>query len=126
MYRYDVNQRHPVLSFYVLTFAISWGGILVVVGLGGVPSNPAQLTKMIPVMVLAMLVGPTLSSILLTGMVSGRPGYRDLLNRLSTWRFGTNWYAIALLTAPLVLMVVPVVLSLRARDFLPRIFTEGN
>jgi membrane protease YdiL (CAAX protease family) len=126
MYRYGFIERHPVLSFYVLTFAVSWGGILAVVGLGGLPSNPAQLARMIPVMVLAMLVGPTLSSILLTGMASGRPGYRDLLTRLLTWRFGTNWYAIALLTAPLVLMVVPVVLSLRSHDFLPRIVTESN
>jgi len=25
-------KRHPVLTFYVLAFAISWGGILIVVG----------------------------------------------------------------------------------------------
>ena len=27
-----VIKRHPVLTFYALVFAISWGGILLVIG----------------------------------------------------------------------------------------------
>jgi membrane protease YdiL (CAAX protease family) len=119
-------KQHPVLAYYVLTFAISWGGILMVVSRGGVPGNPAQLQKMIPIMIVAMLAGPTVACILLTGMVCGRAGYRDLLTRLRTWRVGSGWYAVALLTAPLVLMAVPLALSLRSPDFLPRIFTDSN
>ena len=30
-------KRHAVLSYYALVFAISWGGILIVVGSGGIP-----------------------------------------------------------------------------------------
>jgi hypothetical protein len=29
------GRRHPVLSYYVLAFAISWGSALTVVGPGG-------------------------------------------------------------------------------------------
>jgi len=65
-------KRHPVLTFCVVTFAISWGGIVVAVGFGGTPRDPAQLAKMIPVMVVAMLSGPVLASIFLTGIASGR------------------------------------------------------
>ena len=35
-------KRHPVLTYYALTFAISWGGILVVVGPGGIPGTTEQ------------------------------------------------------------------------------------
>jgi 2-oxoacid dehydrogenases acyltransferase (catalytic domain) len=31
-------KRHPVLSFYALAFAITWGGILIVVG--GIAKRP--------------------------------------------------------------------------------------
>jgi membrane protease YdiL (CAAX protease family) len=126
MYPSGFIKQHPVLAFYVLTFAISWGGILMVVSHGGVPGNPAQLQKMIPVMIMAMLAGPTVASILLTGVVCGRAGYRNLLTRLVRWRVGIGWYAAALLTAPLVLMAVPVALSLRSPDFIPRIFTDSD
>jgi hypothetical protein len=51
-------KHHLVLTFYVLTFAISWCGIVIAIGLGGVPRDPAQLAKTIPVMVVAMLAGP--------------------------------------------------------------------
>jgi hypothetical protein len=35
-------KRHPVLTFYILAFAISWGGILILVGPGGFPSTAEQ------------------------------------------------------------------------------------
>lgn len=126
MHRFGSIKQHSVLSFYVLTFAISWGGIVIAVGLGGMPRDPAQLAKMIPVMIAAMLTGPAVSSILVTGIAGGRVGYRDLLSRLIQWRLPIGLYAAALLTAPLVLMTVPLVLSLRFSNFLPRILTERN
>jgi hypothetical protein len=32
-------KRNPVLTYYALTFALSWGGILIVVGPGGIPGT---------------------------------------------------------------------------------------
>jgi membrane protease YdiL (CAAX protease family) len=126
MHRFGFIKQHPVLSFYVLTFAISWGGMIIAVGLGGMPRDPAQLATMIPVMVVAMLAGPAVASILLTGIAGGRVGYRDLLSRLIRWREPIGLYAAALLTAPLVLMTVPLALSLRFPNFVPHVLTESN
>jgi len=117
--------QHPVLTFYLVTFAISWGGILMAVELGGTPRDPAQLAKMIPVMVVAMLSGPAVASTLSTGIADGRAGYRALVSHLVSWRVGIGWYGAALLTAPLVLMSIPLALSLRFPNFIPRILT-GN
>ena len=67
-------KQHPVLTYSVLTFAISWGALLVALGSGGLPRTPEQLTRRIPVLIVAMLGGPTLASILLTAVVDGRVG----------------------------------------------------
>lgn len=40
---------HPVVSYYVLTFAISWGGILLVIGgPAGLPGTPEQIARLMP------------------------------------------------------------------------------
>jgi hypothetical protein len=54
----------------------------------------------LPIAILLMLVGPSAAGLLLTGIVYGRAGFRDLLSRLLKWRVSLRWYAIALLTAP--------------------------
>jgi len=119
-------KQHPILTFYFLTYAISWGGIVITLGYGGIPREPSQLAKMIPFMVAAMLAGPALASVLLTGITSGWMGYRNLFSRVIQGRRPIGVYAAAVLTAPLVLMTVPLALSLRFPDFMPRIFADSN
>jgi hypothetical protein len=49
----------------------------------------------------AMLAGPPVAGLLMTVLVSGTTGLRELLARLLTWRVGARWYAVALLTSPI-------------------------
>ena len=120
-------KGHPVAIYFVLAFAISWGGILLVVGPGGFPGTPEQFETLLPLVGLAMLVGPPVAGILLTGLVHGRAGLHGLLSRLLRWRVGLRWYAVALLTAPLLMLTVtPLALSLLFPDFLPRLFTSDD
>ena len=97
-----------MLSFYTLAFAISWGGFLLVVGLGpgGISATPQQLQKDVPYAVLAMVLGPGLAGILLTALIDGRAGLREFRSRLLRWRVGARWYAVALLTAPILITAV--------------------
>jgi membrane protease YdiL (CAAX protease family) len=115
-------KRHPVPTYFALTFAISWGAILVVAGPGGLPATMEQAV----VLGLAALLGPSVASILLTGLVDGRAGFRELLSRLLRWRVGARWYAVALLTAPLSTAAVLLALSLLSPEFLPTIFTADD
>ena len=109
-------KRHPVLTFYALAFAISWGGILMVVGgPGGIPGTPEQVARLFRFVILALLAGPSVAGLLVTGLVDGRAGLRELLARLLRWRVGARWYAVALLTAPLVMAAVLFALSLASR-----------
>ena len=53
-------QRHPVLTYYALVFAISWGGILLIVGgPGGIPGSRAQVEAMMPLVLVALFAGPS-------------------------------------------------------------------
>ncbi|MGB3635446.1 MAG: type II CAAX endopeptidase family protein [Rubrobacteraceae bacterium] len=119
-------ERYPVATYFVLAFAISWGGILILAGPGGISANGEPSEALVPLLYPAMLLGPSVTGILLTGIVSGRAGFRDLFTRLTRWRVGARWYAIALLTAPLLVTVVLLGLSLTSPVFLPSILTTDD
>ena len=80
-------KQHPLLSFFALTYAIAWAvwipaGVLA----------PTLLTGSS----LAGAWAPTISAILLTGIIGGKAGIRKLLRRGLHWRVGIRWYAVVL------------------------------
>src|ERR671913_2499224 len=95
-------KGHPVISYYALAFAISWGAILLAVGLGpgGFSATPQQFQEDIPYGVPAMILGPGLAGILLTAFLYGRAGLREFRSRLLKWRVWGGWDAGALPSAP--------------------------
>jgi uncharacterized protein len=113
--------RHPLPTYFALTFAISWGGFLLVVGPGGFANTRWQTDARFPFAILAMLAGPSLTGVLLTVLVDGTAGLREVLRRLLKWRVSTGWYAMALLPAPLLAAAVLFALSLTSP-----IFTTAN
>src|SRR5438128_2422847 len=121
-------KRHPLLAYYVLTFAISWGGLLLVIIAGGssISATVEEFKRLIPFAIPFMLLGPSIAGITMTGLVDGRAGFRDVLSRLVNWRVHFGWYAVALLTAPLVFTVVLLALSITSPVFLPGILTTGD
>ena len=104
-------KKHPLLAYYLLTFAISWGGFLLVVGPRLLVSTNWEAEGSFAAAVMVMLSGPSISGLLLIGLVDGRAGYRDLFSRLRKWRVGIGWYAIAILPAPIVCAGVMFALS---------------
>jgi membrane protease YdiL (CAAX protease family) len=117
-------KQHPLLTYFALAFAISWGGVLIVVG--GIPGPKTQSEGLLPFALLAMFAGPSLAGILLTSLVDGRAGFRELLARMTRWRVGARWYVVALLTAPLSLTATLFALSLLSPEFLPGILTTSD
>ena len=120
------STKQALLIYFLLVFALSWGGMLIAVGLSGIPANPEQSAMMLVYAYVAMLAGPAVAGILLTGLLDGRSGLRDLGSRLLKWRVGVRWYAIALLTPPLLIAATLLVLSLVSPEFLPRLYTEQD
>ena len=118
--------RHSVRIYFALAFAVSWAGVLFVVGPGGIPTTVEHLMTIGPAMYVAMLAGPSVAGLLMISLVSGRAGLREGLARLLTWRVGVRWYAVALLTAPFLVMAVSFVLSLLSPEFLPAVFMTND
>jgi pimeloyl-ACP methyl ester carboxylesterase/membrane protease YdiL (CAAX protease family) len=107
-------RKHSLLAYYILTFGVSWGGVLLVVGPSSLINTNWQAEGKFLAAVLAMLAGPSIAGLLLTGLVDGRAGYRELLLRLRKWRVDIRWYAFAILVAPIVSAGVLFALSMTA------------
>ncbi len=123
----ETVKRHSVLAFFVTTFVISWGCILLVIGPGGFLGVKEPSEALLPFVYLATLAGPSVAGILLTGLIDGREGFRELTSRLCKWGVNVRWYAVAFIIAPLLMTVILIALSPISPVFLPAIFTtEGK
>ncbi len=87
----SVVQRHPIITFFVLTYALSW-----------ILESPLVLlrdtltgTQGLVLVLLASNV-PSLIAIVLTAIVLGRGALRKLLGRLLIWRLDPRWYLVVL------------------------------
>lgn len=111
-------RNHPLLSYYIITFVISWGGFLLALGSGGLSSSDWQTAPSFPFAVGAMLAGPTVAGLLMTALTAGRSGLRELGSRLVHWRVGAQWYAFALLPAPVLSLIALLSLGLKSPVFI--------
>jgi CAAX protease family protein len=117
--------KHAVATYFALTFAISWGGVLAVAG-PKIPATREEFEKLLPSVVVMMLGGPSLAGILLTGIVHGKAGLRELRSRLLKWRVGARWYAAALLIAPALMTALVLGLSRFSPEFPPGIVASAD
>jgi len=119
-------KRQPVLIYFILTLVISWGSLLLIMGVGGILGTTTVPTERMPLLYLGMLLGPSIAGLLLTGLVYGRLGFRELLSRLRRWQVGAGWYVIAILTSPGLLAAALLLLSLFSPAFVPGILTSSD
>ena len=113
-------------AYFALVFAISWGSMLMAVGPSGSVSTKNSPVVLLQFIYLTALAGPSVAGILMTGLLDGRAGVRELLSRLLRWRVGVHWYLVALLTAPLLMAAILVALSLTSPEFIPAIVTTDD
>jgi len=114
-------NKYAAMIYFVLTFIITWGSIFLVVGSFKLPFTKEQIEAAGPLVYVGMLIGPSAAGILMIGLVEGRAGYRTLFSRLGKWRVGFRWYAVALLTVPLLILTILYLLSRTSPEFLPAI-----
>lgn len=104
-----MHSRKAVLGYFALAFWISWAGVMLTAG----QSSAA------PVFI-AMLLGPSLASVGLTGALEGVRGLRALAQRMFDFRVRARWY-VTLLVPPLVITFVLFGLASFSSAFLPAI-----
>jgi len=100
------KQRDRLLSFFVLTFAITWGLAAFVVLLPSLSEGLfGKLSAASPVFIVAV-AGPTIAASILTLVQGGLSGLRALYAKWTQWRFGVQWYALLLIGIPLTNYVI--------------------
>lgn len=119
--------RHSALAYFVLTFAISWIGVILVIDAtdGLTSTAPASDPRFLYALA-AMVAGPTTAGLVLTAFLHGRAGLRRLVSRATTWRAGVRWYVVALLIAPLTMGATLAALSLFSPAFVPGFMTTDE
>src|SRR5512144_2581396 len=79
----SVATRHPLVTFFGLTFALTCAAMAP--WLRGVGEDIPWFT-----------FGPMATALLVTALVGGKDGLKALLRRQVQWRVGIGWYAVAL------------------------------
>jgi membrane protease YdiL (CAAX protease family) len=117
-------RRHSVVCYFALTFFISWLGAFLVAAphlLRG--QSLPKLTGIL--MFPAMLLGPSLSSILLTRLIDGPGSLRDLFSRMRRVRFPAHWYAALLIPPVFVLSILLLLKTFVSPVYTPNRFWLG-
>lgn len=122
--RSSLLRRYPVISYLLFTFLISWSGALLVALPELAHGQQISITTGI-LLFPVMLLGPSVSGILLAWLVDGRDGLRDFLASERKWRIAPQWYTLLLLPPVLVLAVLYFLKAAVSPAFLPNNFYIG-
>lgn len=111
-------------AYFLLTFTISWLGALAVAAPHLLRHEPLPVITGI-LMFPGMLLGPSLSSLVLTGITAGKPGLRDLFAKMLRVSAPARGYAPLLIPPILVLTVLVTLRTFLSPAYTPNFFLWG-
>jgi uncharacterized protein len=119
-----IIRRYPVVTYFALTFLISWTGALAVAAPHLIRDEP--LPKMTGILMFpVMLLGPSLAGVVLTRIVDGKSGLRVLFSQMSRAWVPLRWYTALVLPPVLVLTVLLILESFVSPVYAPNLFFMG-
>lgn len=118
MTMHSLLTRFPLFTFSILTFVVSWGSVLALFGLSGLPVT----REAAPIAGIAVLLGTAFGGIFMTATTHGRAGLKRLISGLKTWRMDGVSASIALLAAPLTTLLAALLLNLMSPGHHPAIW----
>jgi membrane protease YdiL (CAAX protease family) len=92
----SLMKRHPIITFFLLAYAISWVGL------------PLYAAGVWPIPFLA--TGPLIAALIVIPLTQGRAGLRELGSRMIRWRVRWYWYVVAV-GLPLAVLLLTVGLN---------------
>jgi CAAX protease family protein len=119
-------ERHPVLTYFVLAYAVAWGAMLILIGPGGLEPTATRPMQVVLLVFMAMLLGPGLTGIALTALLNSKAGLKELFSRWLRWRVNLRWYGVALLTTALALLAIGALLSVVSPVFIPGLIASSD
>lgn len=100
-------RRHPLMLFFALAFAFSWvvwGAPAVLFSRGSSDPQTSALFHLVG------SLGPMVSAFVVTALVGGSAGVRELVGRVFRWRVGGGWWLVAV-AGPAILFLAAAVIS---------------
>ena len=98
-------KRHPLTAYFILAFALMWGFVIPIMlsqrGLD-IISLPDPLIEIF--LLVAAFSGPLPAALIMTTLLEGREGRRQLLRSMFQWRVGLGWYLLLLIGYPLIFL----------------------
>ena len=98
-------RRHPVVTYVVLAFALSWAYWIPMLLRGDVVTQGGS-TSHFP-----GLLGPAVAAVIVTSIIGGRAALLDLGSRLARWRVALRWYVLASVPIVVMLAVAAIVMA---------------
>ena len=105
-------RRWPLASFVALAYAVSWGWTFPLAAVGDVVEKGVAWPTNLPA-----LLGPAIAAFVVTALLWGRVGVRDLLARMARWRLPLRWWAATL--SPLAFLAVALAVAWAAGKLPP-------
>jgi hypothetical protein len=99
-------KRHPIITFFVLAYAISWGFL------------PIEAVRFMP-------GGPFIAALIVILLTQGWSGLRELGSRMIRWRVRWYWYVVAI-GLPLAVLVLTVGLNVALGASAPPLAQFGS
>jgi membrane protease YdiL (CAAX protease family) len=96
--------KHPVLSYLVLAYAITWISLLAAI----VAIQFDWVTPDSPILEVANNLGtfgPAIAAFVIAAAIGGKREVGQLLRRMAHWRVGIGWYLFVLVAVPLILVL---------------------
>jgi membrane protease YdiL (CAAX protease family) len=103
-------KKNSSLIFFVLAFLISWIGVYVVIGEKFWAGSDIEFGDL-GIMAFAMLNGPFFAGLLMTYVVDGKDGIKDLFSKMKKFRVSVRWY-LPVIIFPVLLLCVSVLLGI--------------
>ena len=103
-------RARPLVSFFVLSYAVTWL-LWAPLVFAGVPAFTEATRTPSWYALPGVAVGVTGTAFVMTAVTQGRAGVRRMVQRLVYWRVGVRWYLVAILLIPVGQLLITAALA---------------
>jgi hypothetical protein len=107
----EIIKRHCLISFFLITYGISWGIPGLALLLSSVADGFEVSMQEYSLLSYIAILAPAISAFIVILVSQGKTGLLAYLKRLLDWEANWTWYAIVLLAVPLINLIAAILMK---------------